>query len=306
MTGLVSAVIPTYNYGRFIARAVTSVLGQSYQAVECIVVDDGSTDDTAEVLRGFGRDVTVVRQTHRGVSAARNAAIAVARGEYIALLDGDDEWHPDKVATQVRRLAAAPDLGCVGSGLVHVAANGRRDVISGRRNTLDRRRVLRDVALRRYWIGGSGSGAVMRRAALDRVGPFDEQLAAAEDWDMWMRFAATTPIDNVEDVLVSIHRHGTGIFRDAALVERNQWHAYRKAVARWPDVLTTIVRRRMRAMILADAGCELAGQPVSALGYYARSLAAWPFSYRRSREAAALAARALLGGRSPEEQHDLA
>jgi glycosyltransferase involved in cell wall biosynthesis len=292
MTPLVSAVIPCFNYGRFVARAIESVLGQTYTNIECIVVDDGSSDDTCDVLRRFSGRIHAISQPHHGVSLARNAAIAVARGEFIAFLDGDDYWHPGKIEQQLGLLTSRPELGCVGCGLEHVYPDGRVEPIAGKVNREDPRNTHRNIALRRFWVGGSGSGGVVRRAVLDRVGLFDETLVAAEDWDMWLRIAAETGIDNVETQLVSINRHGTGVFRNARLMETNQWKVYQKIVDRWPALLSTADKRRLKALILADAARE---SPVrgDAVTYYLRSLKEWPFSYPRTRAAAILTVRSL-------------
>jgi glycosyltransferase involved in cell wall biosynthesis len=298
MKPLVSAVVPTYNYARFIGRAVESALTQTYSPMECIVVDDGSEDDTPQQLLRFGERIRVIRKAHKGVSSARNAALAVARGEFIAFLDGDDCWHPTKVDRQLELLARRPDVGFVGCGLEHVYPDGTVERITGRSNPYDRRQTLRLIASRRFWPGGSGSGVFVRRSVLDVAGRFDENLVAAEDWDMWLRIAAITDVDNVPDVLVSIHRHGTGVFRDSKLMETNQWKVYRKAITAWPDILTITDRRRMRALILADAARE-AGAGSQALRRYLLSLKEWPFNYRRARAAAALTVRTIassLGG----------
>jgi glycosyltransferase involved in cell wall biosynthesis len=292
MTPLVTAVIPCFNYGRFVAGGIDSVFAQTYPNIECVVVDDGSTDETANVLRGFGERIRVIHQPHRGVSAARNAAIAVSRGDFIALLDGDDKWQPGKIEAQLAHLTKHPHIGCVGCGLEHIYADGTIEPLPGRRNHADRRTTYRNLALRRFWIGGSGSGAFIRRSVLRLVGPFDEQLVAAEDWDMWLRIAAEADIDNVEPMLVSINRHGTGVFRNARLMEENQWKVYRKIVENDVLPLTAVDRRRLRALILADAARE---SPVraDALAFYVRSLKQWPCNYRRTRAAAVLAVRAL-------------
>lgn len=292
MTPLVSAIIPCFNYGRFVERAIQSVLAQTWPHVECIVVDDGSTDETSSVLRNFDGRVRVIHQPHRGVSAARNAAIRVARGEYVAFLDGDDWWHPPKLQAQVGLLDARPAIGCAGCGLEHVYPDGRVERIPGKPNPHDRRAAHRHIALRRFWVSGSGSGAMVRRSVLDRVGLFDETLVAAEDWDLWLRIAAETDIANVDDILVSINRHGTGVFRNARLMAENQWQVYQRTVARWPSLLSGADRRRIKALILADAAGE---SPVraEAVAYYMRSLAEWPFNYRRARAAASLSLRSL-------------
>jgi glycosyltransferase involved in cell wall biosynthesis len=292
MSDLVTAIVPTFNYGRFIGRAVESVLAQTHPSMQCVVVDDGSNDETRTVLASFGTRIEVVHQDHHGVSAARNAALARARGSFVALLDADDRWHPRKIEVQLAFMKQKVHLGCSGCGLEHIAPGRPVDRTPGKRNAFDPRETLRLVALRKFWVTGSGSGAMIRRTVLDKVGVFDESLEAAEDWDLWLRIAAASTIDNVPEVLVSIHRHGTGMFRNAALMERNQWRVYHKAIAAWPDVIGSTDRRRIRALILADAAVETP-EAAGALAYILRSLVEWPFNYRRARLAILLAARRL-------------
>src|SRR5215831_13288100 len=110
---LVSAVIPTYNYARYVTGAVESVLAQSFDDLEIVVVDDGSTDETADTLRPFLDRIRYIRQGHRGLAAARNTGIRVARGPYVAFLDSDDLWLPEKVSVQIARLNGDPAVGLV-------------------------------------------------------------------------------------------------------------------------------------------------------------------------------------------------
>src|SRR4051794_38186186 len=114
MRKLVSVIIPVHNYARFVGRAVNSVLAQTYEPVECIVVDDGSTDDTPALLAGFGDRIRVIRKEKQGPAIARNVGIRSARGEYIALLDSDDYWRGHKLCGQIAAIEADPALGAVG------------------------------------------------------------------------------------------------------------------------------------------------------------------------------------------------
>lgn len=126
---LVSVIIPTYNRAGTIAKAVSSVLAQTYREIEVIIVDDGSTDDTPAVLDGYGTRIRVIRQSNAGPSAARNRGAAEARGEYLAFLDSDDEWLPEKIERQVRLME------CGGSDVCCCVTNCELEDSSGRRTT---------------------------------------------------------------------------------------------------------------------------------------------------------------------------
>jgi len=201
---LVSAVIPTYNRGHMIERAVASVLAQTYQPIEILVVDDGSTDDTAERVARLG--VPTLRycrsDVNIGASAARNLGISEARGELIAFLDVDDEWLPDKTASQVARFADAPDtLGVVYCGIREVSAEWPpMDRVPQHRGDLFE--TLRVVNVLRT------SGVMVRRRVFDEVGGFDCALAARHDWDLWLRIARRYRFDYIPDIAVRYH-YGT-------------------------------------------------------------------------------------------------
>ena len=297
MSKLVTAVIPTYNYAHFLPRAIDSVLAQTHSGIECVVVNDGSTDDTAQVLARYGSRIRAITQENRGLSAARNTGIAAATGELVAILDADDSWRPTKIAKQVAAIEARPELGAVGCGGELIDSDGQHiaylpyaQSISTADGSFVPAAQLRAVATRQFWVSGSGSGALIPKSTLDDVGVFDETLRAAEDWDLWLRIAAKYPIYNVADILVDICLHGTGSFRNAEKMERNQWQVYKAAATRWPDRLDKVTLRRMRALIFADAGGEYISSKDyrMALRRYAASLVQWPFHLQRWRRMARL------------------
>jgi glycosyltransferase involved in cell wall biosynthesis len=117
MIPTVTVIIPTYNYGRFVADAIASVLAQTYAVFEIVVVDDGSTDETEEVVKTFGERVRYIKQQNAGVSAARNAGIEVSSGDLIAFLDADDTWLPEKIEKQVAKFAEDAEIGLVHCGM---------------------------------------------------------------------------------------------------------------------------------------------------------------------------------------------
>jgi len=129
LTGpLLSAIVPTYNAAGFLAEAIESIRWQTYQPVEIIVVDDGSTDDTAEVVRGLGGEIRYVEQANAGPAAARNRGLELAQGELIAFLDADDRWPRDKLEIQVPRLLGNPELDLVLGRIQYVDLGARKKI----------------------------------------------------------------------------------------------------------------------------------------------------------------------------------
>lgn len=203
-------IIPTWNRRDLVARAVDSVLAQTRPVEEIIVVDDGSSDGTAEYLAArYGERILCVRQDNAGVSAARNRGLALARGRYLALLDSDDEWLPGKTARQVEFLEAHPDIGMVLCNVLRVRADGSLIDVFDRRQQIPvdgpaLRWVLRDPAL-------APLSVLMRRAVYGTVGGFDERLRTAEDLDFHLRVAARWPIGVVAEPLARALRGHDGL-----------------------------------------------------------------------------------------------
>lgn len=185
----VSVVIPTFNCERFIGRTVGSALRQTYRDFEIIVVDDGSTDGTQAVLAEYGEALHYIKQANQGASAARNAALSRATGEYIAYLDADDLWHPEKLAHQVEYLDAYPSCGFVHT---EVAVIDEQDsVLYARFNketgrTVPQGKCLRDILQRSHI---QTLTVLERRSAFDRAGEFDLRLPVAQDYLHWIQVA---------------------------------------------------------------------------------------------------------------------
>jgi len=191
ITPEVSVVIPAYNVRSYIRDALVSLERQSLQEFEVLVVDDGSTDDTAEIVEAFCRRdyrFRLLRKQNGGLSSARNYGIRCACTGYIALLDGDDAYLPDKLATHVALLDSAPEVGVVYSASRAIREDGQSTFMS-----LSGQPVVSDtlVALLCKNFIGHGSNAVFRRCLFEQVGEFDETLRSYEDLDFWLRIAAT-------------------------------------------------------------------------------------------------------------------
>ncbi|MCU0592459.1 MAG: glycosyltransferase [Desulfobacterales bacterium] len=193
----VSVIIPTYNRAGCLREAVDSVLAQEFRGFELIVVDDGSRDETPQLLQPYGDSIRVLRQENRGVSAARNAGIAGSRGELIAFLDSDDLWLPGKLARQVEFFRQNPEsLICQTEELW--VKNGSR-VNPGRRHQ-KRGGMIFEPSLELCLV--SPSAVMLRRELFDRVGLFNERLPACEDYDLWLRVSCRYPVGLIETPLI--------------------------------------------------------------------------------------------------------
>jgi glycosyltransferase involved in cell wall biosynthesis len=220
---LVSVVIPTYNYGRFVTEAVDSVLAQTYPHVEVIVVDDGSTDDTRQRLEHYRGRVVYVCQDNQGLSAARNTGIRLARGPFVALLDADDVWHPRKLELQMDFLAAHPEVALLGSDLFtdrrerweHIGA-----VPQAAEVTFD------DVVYRAHF---APSSVVARKKCLLSVGLFDPELRCVEDREMWIRFARHFRMARLPLPLMWYRIHPASLSGKAARMEEHEWRVLHQA-----------------------------------------------------------------------------
>ncbi len=199
---LVSVIIPTYNRGWVVKEAIDSVLDQEFSDFELIVVDDGSSDNTREILGGYGDRITVLRQPNRGVSAARNRGINEAAGQLIAFLDSDDLWLPGKLATQVKFFEENADAVVHQTQEIWVR-NGVRVNPKKRHHKFSGMIFERSLALCLV----SPSAVMIKKNLFDDVGLFDENLPACEDYDLWLRISSRYPV-HLTDTPLIIKRGG--------------------------------------------------------------------------------------------------
>jgi len=282
---LISVVIPTYNNASLVVEAVESVLAQTYERSELIVVDDGSTDDTAERLARFGDRLRFIRQENHGVPTARNAGIRAGQGELVAFLDSDDLWLPRKLEVSVRPFLEDAELGVVYTDFRLWDMNtGKRYVYPVYRKS---GWMARDIF--RECRGVTTSTIVARRRYLDQAGLFDEAFIHAEDWDLFVRLAEVCRFQFVPEVLTVRRRHPTCL----SITQHHLYPEYnvrviRKSAARRPDLYGPLVNGALarahfrfgvehyRLMEMPEARRELVrslGRRASlrALDYYVRS-----------------------------------
>lgn len=212
----VSVIIPTYNRVNLICDAVDSVLNQTFKDWEIIVVDDGSTDNTREVL-GKYTSIIYVYQENKGRAEARNIGAKLAKGEYIAFLDDDDIWLPHKLKKQVDYLNSHPGICLVHAFIEVVNEEGRLLP----KETKKQVKLYRKAMKLGYTYEGMSqlclmftSTVMVRRACLDKIGLFDSRVEAFEDWDFYLRFALKYPIATIPDALVNYRIHKAQTTRD--------------------------------------------------------------------------------------------
>lgn len=277
---LVSIVVPTYNYGHFVCETIESALAQTYSPVEIIVVDDGSTDDTRTRLAVYGYRVHYIHQQNRGLSAARNTGIAAAQGEFIALLDSDDLWLPDKLARQVASCVREPDAGVVATERFAIDETGKRlDYVSERCS----RDGFRELTMRDLleFPAFSPSSVLARKDALLAVGGFDEGLTAVEDMEMWVRIAARFRVLRLHATLTAQRFHSKSMSHQADSMLRNHQKVIDQLFARVPQLQRHPAWRRVaearmyrEVAFMRSSGGDRAG----ALRDLLRSGGRWPFA----------------------------
>jgi len=206
----VSVVVTTYNQAPYIAAAIDSVLCQTYRHHEVILVDDGSTDTTSQVLDRFRGKAILLRQTNQGVAAARNTGVLQARGDFVAFLDSDDLWEPDKLSVKVGAALANPESGLIVADGVQF--DGPRIIKDSLIGAPVRRLIDPDTPATTLWAQrhvlnanfvSTVSQVMIPREVLSRVGPSDTSLALVTDWDLYLRISAYYPVTLINRSLMS-------------------------------------------------------------------------------------------------------
>lgn len=261
----VSVIIPTFNRWPLVGAAIESVLAQSYCDFEFIVVDDGSTDDTAEQLAQWGSRLQILKQPNQGVSAARNLAVRHARGCYLAFLDSDDIWLPKKLAIQVAFMEQHPS--------VRICQTEETWIRNGVRVNpkVKHRKPSGDIFIASLELCLVSPSAVMlTRELFERVGGFDESLPVCEDYDLWLRIALNHSVALIDDALV-IKRGG-----HADQLSRSRWGMDRYRVlaldkllrsgldGSWREAAIAALRRKVEVLA---SGARKRGKAIEARTY---------------------------------------
>lgn len=278
MTPTVSVIIPTYNRAAYIGDAIDSVLAQTFTDYEIIVVDDGSTDDTAAVVGAYGDQVRYIYQQNGGSSAARNHGLRLAQGEFIAFLDSDDLWSPHKLEHGLNHLRTNPAVG-----LCHTDYH-----VIDMQGTVLKKHQLHRYAGHIYELLLFGcpidTSTVMMPAQFARqIGDFDLHLEMMQDIDLWMRAAHAAPIGHIPQPLTQFRHHSGNKPRDPARILPFQRYILDKHRQIAPEV-SAVIWRKAHAHHAFINGHNLLnyrpGQERIVWGWTLEGLRLWPFSKR--------------------------
>ncbi len=276
----ISVVIPAFNAALFLPRCLQSVSCQTLQPAEVVVVNDGSTDDTAEVAEALG--AKVVSRPNGGLSAARNTGIQNASGDWIALLDADDMWAPDKLRRQADCIR--PETVLVYTGIRIFDDNGVRE----ERPAID---AVSAIKILRYSNPITPSTALVRRDAVSRDGGFREDIRACEDWEMWVRLQRLGQFEAISDPLTDYYVYPNSLSANPAkmlealdrIIETTLL-ADLRGFPRW------LWRHRIRATQLCSAGLIARDNGLDTEAHYMfRSLRTWPSPFWEPRRFAMFA-----------------
>jgi glycosyltransferase involved in cell wall biosynthesis len=270
---LFSVVIPTYNRAAKVVRALESVLAQTWKDYDVWVVDDGSTDQTAEALAPYLDRIHYRQIPNSGAAGARNQGIQESRGSYIALLDSDDTWRPTKLEAFAGAIQAHPEAGLLYSSIEVVDE-------AGQWLRVNQARAMQGSAYLPLLMGNflAASSCVIRRACLEGTAPFDPAMAPCEDWDLWLRIARGCPIEFVPGALTRFEYTAA----DKITSNTAAWlEAHDRVVAkafRLDPSLTPQVRQAVLAQTAVTKGriCLEAGDERQALSWFNQAAALRP------------------------------
>ncbi len=253
----VSVIIPLYNRGQFIAQTVQSVLDQTYPNIDLIIVDDGSADNSREVLQQFADKIKLLEhpgRVNKGQSAAINLGIQSSESKYVAILDSDDLFAPEKIALQVDYLEKNQDVGLVYGNGCAIDEHGKKlypIYEDGHQENSDPERILMDC----YFLLPNNS--LVRRKVLEKVGGFDEALRSAQDHDMAIRVAEVTKLAYIDKELFYYRRHGDSISVNNATLRWNNGFIILEKARRRFNYRSGVIRKRRAVLYFRLGQCLL-------------------------------------------------
>lgn len=279
----VSVVIPTYNQPELVRATVEAALSQSRPPDECIVVDDGSDRDTRGALEPLLQSIRYVRKENGGPASAKNVGIAAATGDLIAFCDHDDLWLPEKLERHVARHESDRELGVTYSRVNRVLPDGRVRRVDPRQGPEG---MVFAALLRKSFIP-TCSAVVVRREALDDVGPFDEGFRLSDDYDLWFRLARRFRFGFIEDSLVQYRLYEGNASRDNRLLHEEKVQVFERLLE-GPEAISRtesrLVKRKIARHLVGAAKNHLREGEARAAGLlFRRAAALAPLSLRLQR-----------------------
>lgn len=276
----ISVIIPTYNRADVLGRAIDSVLNQTYEDYEIIIVDDCSDDNTKEVVRKFddGRIKFIRHENNKGGAAARNTGIAAARGKYIAFLDSDDEWVPNKLQAQIGLLRDTGNLtSCIYTGYKVVREDGT--IESG--PTPKKKGDIYEDELYRDWVSPTSTVMVESRV-FEKSGLFDPELPAKQDYDMWLRISQNFKFDFIEKPLAKLYEGSDG--RITANVEA-RIEGHEKVLSKIHTRISGLPFYKKRVILSSQyytigRYCQIRTKRKEAREYFLKSIKKNPFNFK--------------------------
>ncbi len=245
-SGKVSVIIPNYNYAHFISEAIDSVLSQTYKNIEIVVVNNGSTDNSMDVLTKYSKKIRLVNQENLGQSGARNSGLEMATGSYIAFLDADDKWDPEKIEKQI--LLFSPKVELVYCGIKLFSQKTQRVIVS---EIPTFKASCSDAFIEHPGVSIVLSGestSIFSRSLLEKVGVFDPELNSAAGWDFFRRCSKFTEFDFVPEPLVTYRLHSSNMSNSSQNTIVDIRRAYKKLFA---DDFWKVSPKRVRRIIIS-------------------------------------------------------
>lgn len=243
---MVSVIMPAFNTEKYISQAIESVLDQTYQDVELIIVNDGSTDMTEKVIQKYLNRISYIFQTNKGIAAARNIGIRASRGEYIAFLDSDDIWLPEKLKLQVNYLSTHLDTDLVYADYATFDNGGilEENFAFARQVPRPIGYIFQELLLKCLIFT---STVMLKRKVLEKTGLFDERFLIGEDYDLWLRISAEHKIGYITEVVSKYRRHPSSITaRDLSTNKPWEIKVIEKALKMFPEEKTKMPTRKLR------------------------------------------------------------
>lgn len=250
-TPLISVIMPCFNAAPYVEEAVRSVLDQTYRDIELIVVDDGSTDASPEIVGRLAEEyrgrITQVAQSNAGPYAARNHGLRLAKGEYVAFLDADDWWSPDCMQKLQSAVSESPSFALAYCGWQNIGLEGGRGAPYVPPDYELEDKAARFLRAAAPW---PIHAALVRRSVMQEVGGFDLDLPTCMDYDLWLRIAVARPIRLVPEVLAFYRHHQSGQITSTQWRQaRNTWMVKRKFLRQHPELVAHLSRAQLRDLV---------------------------------------------------------